>query len=103
MLLKVRRLFAGEGVNRLDDESRFIVFKSDRRKEDDQMAIVGNTVYQCRDGFRMFTENEDGSYISYGIYFGPQSPTPAANKSGASVGKRNGSDRPIRFACLKEQ
>lgn len=62
------------------------------------MAIVGDTVYQCRDGYRMFAENEDGSYASYGVYFGPPSEPP--------VGMGGGDDRnrkPIRFACLKEQ
>jgi hypothetical protein len=91
-------------VTNLDDESRFIVFQNERRKDDDQMAIIGNTVYQCHDGFRMYTQDQDGTYISYGIYFGPQATQHRLEGSTPKgLDKRDDSDKRIRLACLKEQ
>lgn len=81
-----------------------------RRGEDDSFAIVGNRLYQCPDGYRLYyydygdkdaKDNQyyPGGWQDFGVYIGPQDAGSTRDLHDRGIRE----DGPLRFVCITEQ
>jgi hypothetical protein len=95
-------------VNTFEANTAPLQFHVQTRKQDDQIAVIGNTLLECPDGSRMYAfDYEEGAWKDFGIYFGAKGGT-IQNWSleGGGVpgngGPNTDHSRPYRFTCIRE-